>query len=220
MATDKSIVQKMNSAFKGQGVKGVSKKINGYLSENIYYKKHIWNERDLSLPFTIHPPKIKCTFGFDSTEDVNAWIDKKIYHGNPRIDELYERKIASENNHFIFFLKLNDNIIGYRKIGIKNVYIKNFYKAFELKDGIAFTYSFYVDPQYRRYGLGKYLHLKSMEILKNNGIKKITSHIRSDNIPALKIVRDLNYSQTGTSWQFKFFKFNFYSKFPSEIFVI
>ena len=59
-----------------------------------------------------------------------------------------------------------------------------------------------------------------MEVLKSNGINKIASHIRATNIPSLKIVKNLDYSQTGTNWQFKFFKINFYSKFPSEIFVI
>ena len=96
--------------------------------------------------------------------------------------------------------------MGYAKIGVNELYIKNFDNVFSLKDNVAFVYALYTNPKYRNQKFGSFLVCETMNFLNNEGVHKLACHIRSSNIPSISLFKRLGFKPTGSLWQFKFFK--------------
>ena len=218
----KSIFIKVVSIYKRKGLVGLLKKIKGFLSERVYLRKFIWHEIDISLPIITASLKkpIRISFCIDSKYEVIEWRKYRFYDSDPYPDEIIMNKIAIENNHIFPCIKINNVIVGFMMVGFNKVYIKNFGKILELHEGNTFIYESYVVPEYRNIGLSTLMRTNLLRFIKDKGFNKVYCHIRSGNIPSLRVSEKCGAKKIGSTRQFRFFRFTIFGKLPSEVFKI
>ena len=213
-----SVFHKIKKHLKKDGFGGVIKAAWEAFLQRVYFKRYYWFNSVLDLgSSSLNPDNYPGRVEFRQLETITDWIKENIYKGSPYPDELYENRIAKENNHFFNCIIKDDKLISYIKIGINKIHLKNFNRDCVLADGESFVYAFYTDPLYRGKGLATYLLHSSMKDLRENGIKSISCHIRSNNIGSLKVFTKLNFKKFESNWQFKFFKINIFSKIPFNL---
>lgn len=212
------IVKKILETYRNAGIRGVAGKAKNYLSGRVYLSRFLWYERDVAFPLTKRPLNTSVSVSADLRDEVIDWIGEKIYYGHPYNDEIFENEIALQNNHLLPCVMINGKLVGFTKIGLDRMYIKNFTKMTRLREGNAFVYALYTDPAYRKLGLASVLLSRAIEILRDQGIEKLACHIRSSNLASIGLFTKCGFKQIGSNWHFKCFGINLYSKFPQSLF--
>ncbi len=213
----RQILQKIKKTYKEEGIRGVLKKSKQAISDNVYFRRFSWHERDLSLPIIDVSPRLSVSLGYDSRDEVIKWIKSKIYNGVLSEKESFETKVAIANNHFFPSIKLDGEIIGFMKVGFNKVYIKNFKKIYSLRKGTAFIYASYVDPKYRGSGIYTFSKTEMMKFLKGKGFQKLASQIRSSNGPSKHVAKKCGSRRVDSSWQFRCFDLNIFTGPPEKL---
>lgn len=213
--------KKLFDTYKEAGFFGIFKKSIDFLKGNIYFKKFYWHETSLSISIENIVPRVKekVDFMFDNKDETILWINKNIYNGHPYKNEVFENKIAYENNHFISSLKISGKIVGFIKTGVGEVYIKSFKKVSNLKKNTAIILAAYIVPQFRSLGLSKFMYSEVLKELRKRGFKKVYAQIRSNNIASLKVFAGINTKNIATTWKLKVVRFIIFSRLPQNIFV-
>jgi ribosomal protein S18 acetylase RimI-like enzyme len=141
-----------------------------------------WSERDLSHPIREMAPKMDVAIVFDRKEELIEWLKTKegTWMYDPR-----EIKVAVECDHVFPFIRFQDRIIAYLKIGIKKVYIQDYQKVISLPSNCGFCYDIYVEPAYRRMNLAGFLTIETMKYMKQKGYARAQGQIAPWNKAAM-----------------------------------
>jgi len=150
-------------------------------------------EKDLSEGF----PQISCNIPLEinisNPEETVDWIKN---HGEPWMYVPREIEVGLREKHLFANVKYNQRIIGYCRVGIHRVYISDYRRVFELKQGSAFIYDSYVVADFRNQGVITFLKIKIMEELRRRGFKKIRNHVPPWNTASLKVSDKLGFKKT------------------------
>ncbi len=159
----------------------------------------------------------------DSTEQVVSDIEFKVDFSNRNIFQwlkdhhatyswlyiLKEIKCAEKNDHIFVTFVDEEEIIGYIKIGIKNVYVLDFDEIVTVPFGVAYIYDTFVLPEYRKKNIIPHAFNRITSHLRERGINEIFCHIPAWNIASIKLYKKLGFEEVafivfGRIFQLKF----------------
>ncbi len=150
-----------------------------------------WFRRDLSQAVQHVSGNGDFDVEVSSDERIVTWLKK--HHQSFRwlyIPEEIRLKNACE--HYYPIAVHNGKIIGYIKIGIDRVYVRDFDRVLRLPARTAMVYDTFVLPDYRRKGVCSQLISASVKLLSDQGFESVWCHI-----PPWNRASTTAYSQAG-----------------------
>jgi radical SAM protein with 4Fe4S-binding SPASM domain len=205
----------LDNISKKQGFKGIVKAFLNKIKEFVFRSSYsIWFEKTLDLPLQAVTPGFPIELNFNGITETTDWIYKNT-------DDYYflkqETDLALSNGHVFPNVKHNGKIIGFMKIGLNEVFIKDFRKNITFPQGTAFIYDTFVSKEYRGKKIAQAMISGAMELLKNKGVKRVLCHIEQWNTPSLCAYNTLGFKEIGKIRYLKIFGREFLSKDPSKL---
>jgi len=159
----------------------------------------IWLEKSLDLPVKPVLPGIDVTINFlvSDKSKLIEWLAKQ----HVKFPWMYFSKeigVATADNHIFVTLLHRDEILGYIKVGKKQVYIHDFDSIVSFPPGTAFIYDTFILPEYRGKHLALYAIAKTIDYLKEKQFKKLWCHIEQWNQASLKTFRKAGFEEKGS----------------------
>lgn len=133
-------------------------------------------------------------------EDKSRLINWLRNH-NARFSWMYKEKeiqLAETDKHIYVIILHHDDIIGYIKVGINNVYIHDFDKIVCFPKDSAFIYDTFVLPEYRGKKIAFYAIAKTIHFLNEAGFQRLWCHIEKWNTASLKTFQKAGFMPKGT----------------------
>ena len=177
--------------------------------------KAIWFYRFLNNTIPqINIPNIKIVIA--SQSEFEAWLQQH----QTKFPWIYveQEVLATRNDPKIAFVaKVNDKIIGYLKVAVKNAYILDYDTHIKLPNDTAFIQDTFVLPEFRRRGIAKCIISKVIIYLKRHGYSKIFCHIPQWNIASIHTYTSLGFKPCGNIRFLRIFKWKIYTKNPEKL---
>jgi len=211
----KKVRYKFNKAYKEGGIPIVLIRIIKKCFEiSFKINNAIWFERDLSMK--INEVQIKryldLSVIFNSFNETVSWITQTLREAPGK-----EIEVARLQNHYFQTLRYNGQIIGYIKVGFKEVYINDFEGIIQFPENVAFIYDTFISPPFRGNRLASYFIKELMIYLKNLGFKKIRCHIPLWNIASIKTYERCGFRKIKRIWFLKLFGIKIFSFNPERL---
>lgn len=166
---------KIYNMYKGEGVGITVKRALRKASRFIFETNNSFLfVRDLAESVAGVTPAIPVEVNFQSRDETIRWLKGRQ---EPWMFNEKEIEVGVRWNHFYPNAKYKGEIVGYLKIGIKEVYVDDFEKVMPLSQESAFIYDTYVLPSLRRHNIASFMICETMKFLRNAGIKTIYCHI-------------------------------------------
>lgn len=162
----------------------------------------LWYCRDLTERCPILSAGSSLRVDISDTEGTLDWLRtfSEPWMYNPK-----EIEVGLREEHFFPNIKLQGQIIGYSKIGIRRVFIDDFQMSIFVPDRIAFLYHIYVLQEYRKKDVAKQLLTAMLHELKKRGYKKIFCHIEKWNKPSIRLFESIGFRRIADITFFKIF---------------
>ena len=153
----------------------------------------IWYEKktDNSIKHVVSDIEIKVDF---RNSNIIPWL--KEHH--PTYSWLYilkEIECAEKYDHIYATFVYEEEIIGYIKIGIKNVYVADFDEIVTVPSGVAYIYDTFVLPAYRKKNIIPHAFNTILSFLRGRGINEIFCHIPAWNIASIRLYKKLGFKE-------------------------
>lgn len=160
------------------------------------------------------------TEGFDvifhDHERVVEWM--KIHADKyPWMYHEKEIQFALQSGHLIPFLAHNDRIIGYTKVALNKVYIRDYNMIFSLAPNKGMFYDTTLLTEYRGKRLPAYLKKEIFHYLRRINIDYLYAHIEPWNVPSIKSNESLGFHSIGANKFYRIFFIKIHSNNPSKI---
>jgi len=167
----------------------------------------------------------------EKAQRLNGFSDFEInFHGfeeivdfmkknNSKYPWMYNEKemvLARECGHLIPFLKINNSIVGYTKVGLRKVYIRDYDCVFTLGSNKAIFYDTTMLPEHRGKKLPRYLKNEIYGFLEKRRIDKIYGLVEPWNIGSIKSVKGAGFKELGSNRYIRIFCFKFHSNNPKK----
>lgn len=153
---------------------------------------------------------------FNDLNTISEWMKEK----NAEYPWMYseeEISVARKYGHLIPFLKHNNEIIGYTKVALNKVYIKDYDLLFSLAPNKAMFYDTTLLVEYRGKKLPRYLKNKIFSYLKNRNIDYIYAHIEPWNIASIKSNKRVGFKEMFLNRYIRIFCFKSHSNDPRKL---
>ena len=120
----------------------------------------------------------------NSPENIKTYLDRAF-----NLKQL-EKELSNNNSEF-YFVYYNDEIAGYLKVNINEA------QSEEMREDSLEIERIYIKREFQKYGLGKYLLNKAMEIAIEHNKKKIWLGVWDKNDNAIAFYKKMGFVQTG-----------------------
>lgn len=120
----------------------------------------------------------------NSSENMNAYLERAF-----NLKQL-EKELSNISSQF-FFVYFNNEVAGYLKVNINDA------QSEEMGNGSLEIERIYIKNKFQKYGLGKYLLNKAMEIAMERNKKKIWLGVWEKNENAIAFYKKMGFVQTG-----------------------
>ena len=120
----------------------------------------------------------------NSPENIKTYLDRAF-----NLKQL-EKELSNNNSEF-YFVYYNDEIAGYLKVNINEA------QSEETRGDSLEIERIYIKREFQKYGLGKYLLNKAMEIAIEHNKRKIWLGVWDKNDNAIAFYKKLGFVQTG-----------------------
>ena len=120
----------------------------------------------------------------NSPENIKTYLDRAF-----NLKQL-EKELSNNNSEF-YFVSYNDEIAGYLKVNINEA------QSEETRGDSLEIERIYIKREFQKYGLGKYLLNKAMEIAIEHNKRKIWLGVWDKNDNAIAFYKKLGFVQTG-----------------------
>ncbi len=183
-------------------------------TNNIIYRRHIsiWYQKRLNdlVPNDKMPSELSLSIHFDQLDDIITWLEANR-SGYPWIYSLKEVEAMRCYEHMVPFVEYDGEIIGYTKVALNGIYIKDYDSHFGLAPNKAMFYDTTVVKAFRGRKVPHMLKLRIFERLMEKGIEQVFAHIESWNIPSIKSNQRLGFSEIGTNRYLRVMGFHHHS---------
>lgn len=181
------------------------------------FKQHtsIWLEKDLNDGMRAETDKSDLDI-CDNFDEIVVWM-KVINNEYPWIYNQKEISLAKLNGHMIIYGKINGEIVGYTKVALNKIYIRDYDSVFEIAKNKAMFYDTTVLPEYRGKKVPYLIKIRLFEILKNKGIDKIYAHIEPWNIASIKSNQRVGFYKIFINKYTYFLGWKHYTRNPSLV---
>jgi len=144
----------------------------------------IWFERRLDEPVEEVFALDRVATDFEHPRKTIDWImqNRDDWHFLNR-----ELAVALENGHYFPRAELEKETVGYMKIGVKRVYVRDFLKCVTFADKTAFVYDTYVEKDMRGKKIARKMITDTLKFLKEKGYARLLCHIEEWNKPSLAV---------------------------------
>ena len=175
-----------------------------------------WYCRDLeNATFDIQARKpVQIIFHFNS--EITTWL-KEHHCLFPWMYIPEEIKTAKSEGHIFPYLKHNDEIIGYVKIGLGKVYILDYDKIIEFPEKHSFIYDTFIMPKFRGLNFAPFLLNEAIKYLKSLGFEKIWCHIPSWNTSSRRAFEKLNFHRSTRVRYLRLLNLRFFTNNPKKL---
>lgn len=116
-----------------------------------------------------------------------------------------------------FVAKINNKIVGYLKVAIRNAYVLDYDAHIRLPNDVAFVQDTFVLPEFRGRGIAKSVISKAMIYLKKQGYSKIFCHIPQWNIVSIRTYTSLGFKPYGNIRFLRILKWRAYTRKPERL---
>lgn len=131
---------------------------------------------------------------FDDLEAIIKWMkDKNALY--PWMYAPKEEAAAHEYGHIIPFIKYENNIIGYTKIALNKVYIRDYDSTFSLSPNKVVVYDITLLPEFRGKRLAQHLRNKVFYALIDRGIDYVYGFVEPWNIASRRSSKAVGYRE-------------------------
>lgn len=120
----------------------------------------------------------------NSPENMKAYLDRAF-----NLKQL-EKELSNNYSEF-YFIYYNDEIAGYLKVNINEA------QSEEMREDSLEIERIYIKRKFQKYGIGKYLLNKAMEIAIERNKKKVWLGVWDKNDNAIAFYNKLGFVQTG-----------------------
>ncbi len=120
----------------------------------------------------------------NSPENMNAYLERAF-----NLKQL-EKELSTISSQF-FFVYFNNEVAGYLKVNTDDA------QSEEMGDEALEIERIYIKSKFQKYGLGKYLLNKAMEIAMERNKKKIWLGVWGKNENAIAFYKKMGFVQTG-----------------------
>jgi len=175
----------------------------------------MWFGRSLDQPLPkINIPKIAVVIASES--EFEKWLQQQqtvfswVYVEQEVLATLNDPKIP-------FVAKVNNKIVGYLKVAIRNAYVLDYDAHIELPRDVAFVQDTFVLPEFRGRGIAKSVISKAMIYLKNQGYSRMFCHIPQWNIASIRTFTSLGFKPYGNIRFLRIFKWKVYTRKPERL---
>jgi RimJ/RimL family protein N-acetyltransferase len=200
----------------GKGSEGLGRVARKLASRLLKTNESIWFVKDLreeEAEVEIQPTYEVIMDGFD---EISEWLKSNVRE-YPWIYSAKEIGVAREYGHLIPFMKDGGKIIGYTKVALNKVYIRDYDRLFNLGPGKAMFYDTTFLPEYRGKRLPQQLKKAIFELLRKKGVRWVFAHIEPWNIPSIRSNERAGFKKVGTNTYVKFLCFRVHSNNPRKL---
>ncbi len=162
-------------------------------------------------------PKIKVQVELGSLVETIKWEEKNVHNGTLFSEDYKEIKTAEENDHYFFNVKYDNKIIGFLKVAVRGVYIKDYMSIIKIPNRKAFIYDTYIRETYRGMEIGPYLLQEASKELLKMGIDYLFCHIKPDNSASQRAYQKVQFKKIGFIIHIRFLGLNFYNTLPEKL---
>ena len=140
--------------------------------------------------------------------DIVQWLSNH-HAAYPWMYITKELRCANENGHLFATIKTAETIIGYIKIGLKQVYILDFDHEIPLPPDTAFIYDTFLLPLYRGKKIIRFALAETSKQLTQRGIRYVWCHIPPRNHASRRAFEQCGFKTAGFIRFVRFFKLKF-----------
>jgi ribosomal protein S18 acetylase RimI-like enzyme len=185
-------ISRVVKTIKEGGVLLLLKRVAGYCAESNCAG---WYERDLTLPITDVSPEVPLLIDFDNFEKALDWF--KSSDVRRWMHNAGEIAVSLRCGHRYPLVINNGTIVGCIKIGFHDFFITDYTKAVHFSEKVAYHTDVYVEPEYRKKGIARFLIVESMKHLKQKGFVKQLCHIPPWNQASIAVHTALGFEKVG-----------------------
>lgn len=191
----------------------LSKKV---LSLMLSTNTSLWLIRNLMTEYYHHKGYDNYEICFDHQDTIIEWIRRN----NRIFPWMYSHKeiaVARMYNHIIPFIKHHNRIIGYTKVALEKVYLRDYDSSFDIAPDKAMFYDTTILPEYRGKKLPRFLNSEVFVYLMKRNIKYVYAHIEPWNIPSIKYHRAIGFKTICQNRYIRVFGLKHHSNNPSKL---
>lgn len=118
-----------------------------------------------------------------------------------------EIESSSQFEHWYPAIFNGNSLVAWIKLARTTVFIHDFEVSVTLPSDVAFIYDTFVDPDYRRQGLGQLLIEHAKSFLATEGYPAVACHIEDWNDPSIKTFKATGFKPMG---QIRYFRLTFF----------
>lgn len=170
-----------------------------------------WFYRDLSETSERISPGIDARMEYESENEIIAWLQE--HHA--QFGYLYiPREIALQQRerHIFPFVCAGDDIVGYIKIGINQVYINDYDEVILLPGKTAMIYDTFVLPEYRGRNVASFIISEIIEFLRNAGFLHLWCHIPPGNRASINIYSNAGFRRVDHVRHWRLLRWKLFSR--------
>lgn len=212
------IGNKIKRAYKGGGILRIAVNIYKTLKRYLLrFHTSYWYIRKLNEEFKEIGPNIKVSINYNAMQETFDWERDHVRGGMFYSEAYKEVNAALENNHDIVNVSHNDKIIGFLKVGLSKVYIKEYIKVLEIPQNTAFIYNTFICEDYRGLGIATYMVNEVMKKLSKNGLKFIMCFIVPDNLASQRAYAKIGFKRINYIWHLRLFGLRLFNLSPEKL---
>jgi len=174
-----------------------------------------WYCRDLRNPTLDIQTQMPVRVIFDLNDEIVNWL-REHNISYPWMYIPKEIKTAKSEKHIFPYIKHNNEIIGYVKIGLGKVYILDYDKIIEFPEKHSFIYDTFIMPEFRGRNITPFLLNEAIKYLKDHKFEKIWCHIPSWNTPSRRAFEKLNFQRFTNVRYVRTLTLKFFRKNPTK----
>jgi RimJ/RimL family protein N-acetyltransferase len=187
------------------------KKLANYLFQT---NSAIWFEKDLSLPLIDITPKLAVEAHLLSKDETIDWLKTK---GESWMFDELEISVGLARNHYFPNLKYEGLIIGYAKVGMGMVYIRDYKQTINFPERVSIIYDLFISSDYRGFNVAPFFVLEIMKFLKSRNFNRVIGYTPKWNIASIILHKKLGYKMKKTIRFIRIFNYTFLSDSPIDL---
>lgn len=210
--------EKIKRAYKTGGLTTVFNRGFKKISISLFkFHKSYWYARKLIEPFENIASSITVNINDNSREETLEWEKINLRTGNFCSEDYKEINIAKKNNHHFVNIKHCNEIIGFLKVGFREVYFKEYIKKMNIPHNAAFIYDTFIHQNYRGRGIAPYMINEVMKRLAKNKLEFIVCHITPTNLASQKTYAKIGFKRIRFIWHLRLFGFKIFNFSPERL---
>jgi ribosomal protein S18 acetylase RimI-like enzyme len=164
------------------------------LVHHLIYERNeaYWYRRELSRSIPSVAIDLPVEIGLSDPEETISWLKR---FDEPWMYDEKEIRTGLAEGHYFANAKLQGTIIGYSKVGRTRVYISDYTTVVSLPEGAALLYHIYVQREYRKHNVAKYLLARLLEECRAKGLSSMSCQIAVWNEPSMRLFSSLGFER-------------------------